>query len=95
MNISIRLPFVVIRRNDLEDMKQIRSDFESLAKKESENLKAEYQKMIHGAYAGIVCDTCGKNVFRGEGTWVHGNGGKAYCLEPCWKKLVKELNKEK
>jgi len=44
------------------------------------------RKAMHNAYAGIVCAVCGKNVYRGENEigWVHGNGGKAYCLKPCW-----------
>lgn len=61
------------------DIKKLRDEFES-----------QVRKAIHGAYAGIVCTVCGQNVFRGEGEWVHGNGGKAYCLEPCWKNKDKE-----
>lgn len=53
--------------------------------KRADEFDSRVRKAIHGAYAGIVCVVCGKNVFRGEGTWVHGNGGKAYCLDPCWK----------
>lgn len=50
-----------------------------------EELKQEeLQRIMHGAYAGIVCAVCGNNVFRGEGEWIHGNGGRAYCLKTCW-----------
>ena len=90
MKLKFRLPFTVIRRDLLQEIKAERASFDRMMASEKENLQAEYRKMLHGAYAGIVCDVCKKNVFRGEVTWVHGNGGKAYCLDPCWKDLTKE-----
>lgn len=56
------------------------------------SLADELQKMIHHAYAGIVCDSCGKNSF--ERVSVH-SGAKAYCLDPCWKNLQEALNAPK
>lgn len=70
-------------KSHVAEVKSIKSEIEQLRS----SFDSEVRKAIHNAYAGIVCASCGKNVFRGEGTWVHGNGGKAYCLNPCWKEL--------
>lgn len=90
MKISFRLPFAIVKTSIKDDIEQIHKEFKRQVETEKLNIKDEYRRMIHNAYAGIVCDECGKNVFRGEGTWVHGNGGKAYCLDPCWKKVTQE-----
>lgn len=91
MKIKLRLPFTIIRTDLLKQVKAERTSFDKMVAREKENLQTEYQKMIHGAYAGIVCSVCGKNVFRRENKigWVHGMGGKAFCADPCWKESKK------
>src|SRR6478672_8141015 len=63
---------------------RLRSEFET-----------QVRKATHGALRGIVCDVCGLNVYRGEngGGWIHGNGGKAYCADPCWGTVVRGKKK--
>lgn len=94
MNIHIRFPFAIVRTNQAEEIRKAKSEMLSAMKEERRSFEVEVRKAIHGAYAGIVCASCGKNVFRGEkdNNWVHGNGGKAYCLNPCWKELNNGTN---
>ena len=60
--------------------------------KELASFQTTVRKATHNAYAGIVCDVCHLNVYRGENTWVHSEG-KAYCLSPCWKDKVNKEEK--
>ena len=50
----------------------------------------DIDRAASAARKGIICARCGANVYGSE--WVHGNGGYAYCLEPCWRELKQELN---
>lgn len=89
MRIVITLPFRILRTDSALAIEQTRDAAIADIKKERREFETQVRAAIHGAYAGILCTTCGQNVFRGEGMWVHGNGGKAYCLEPCWRELKK------
>lgn len=92
MRVSLQLPFRLVRQDTLREITRATIGFTNLVERERESFEGLVRKAKHNAYAGIVCESCKKNVFRGEGEWVHGNGGKAYCLKPCWQNLKKEKN---
>lgn len=85
---KIRIRF--FESDTLKKIEAARVSFQALVIDEKKKFEDEVRRQMHNAYAGIVCASCGKNVFRGEGTWVHGNNGKAYCLEPCWSDISKQ-----
>lgn len=64
--------------------------FEKAMDRKSSEFDVKVRKAIHNAYAGIVCDKCGKNVYSEEG-WMH-TADKAYCWPKCWHEHVKELD---
>lgn len=93
MRLTLDFPFSIVTRSTLDQIADEKTKLIKLIKDERESFTEQVRKASHNAYAGIVCDVCKKNVYRGEGTWVHSNG-KAYCLEPCWVKRDKKEAKD-
>ena len=94
MKLTIHRPWTLVRTDLAKEIAVAKALALHDIDKQRDEFEKQVRKAIHGAYAGIVCAVCGKNVYRGEGTWVHGNGGKAYCLKPCWEVRNEPVKKE-
>lgn len=80
MNFTIGINFAPKLSKRIKDLEH---SIESLQNNMKLDYQRELQKIVFSAQKGIICDTCGTNVYSNTGTWVHSEG-KAYCLKPCW-----------